>query len=151
MVPNCLWKILSLSIFLFCFSIYAWVLGGPYWLVHLTPLGGIGFVFFWLSLIWLTWRNRTFHARFEWWKNFSFYFYGWFQLLPHIGWVLAILWSPLNRTIHQGLRICRPTWLTPKFQHGLFPSLNLSYPRKFFLKMMRIMTTGECCPAKRPF
>ncbi len=32
---------------LFCGSIYVWTFGGPKWLVHLTPLGGLTFVAGW--------------------------------------------------------------------------------------------------------
>ena len=58
-LPRFIWIVLSLSILFFSFSIYLWVFSGPKWLIKLTPLGGIGFVFSWLSLTRLVWVNRV--------------------------------------------------------------------------------------------
>lgn len=57
-VPDYLWKFFCLSIFGFSFSIYCWVFGGPKWLVHITPVGGIGFVISWVLLLRLIWLNQ---------------------------------------------------------------------------------------------
>ena len=37
---------------LFCGTIYAWALGGPKWLVHVTPLGGVSLVVSWIMVAW---------------------------------------------------------------------------------------------------
>ena len=37
---------------LFCGSIYAWTFGGPKWLVHVTPFGGITLVVAWVFVAW---------------------------------------------------------------------------------------------------
>jgi len=58
-VPAYLWKTVFLSIILFCLSIYLWVFGGPYWLVRVTPFGGMGFVLSWLMLIRIIWLNSS--------------------------------------------------------------------------------------------
>jgi uncharacterized membrane protein YgdD (TMEM256/DUF423 family) len=58
-LPAYLWKMVLLSIILFCMSIYLWVFGGPNWLVRVTPFGGMGFVLSWLMLIRLTWLNLS--------------------------------------------------------------------------------------------
>ena len=57
-VPSYFWMVLSCSILAFSFSIYFWVLGGPGWLIKLTPVGGIGFVVSWLLLLRVAWINR---------------------------------------------------------------------------------------------
>ena len=57
-LPDYLWKFFCLSIFAFSFSIYCWVFGGPKWLVHITPIGGIGLVISWMLLLRLIWLNR---------------------------------------------------------------------------------------------
>ena len=57
-VPKFLAIILCASILLFSFTIYGWVMGGPNWLIKLTPAGGVGFVISWLLFIHLAWLNR---------------------------------------------------------------------------------------------
>jgi uncharacterized membrane protein YgdD (TMEM256/DUF423 family) len=42
--------LISLGVILFCFSIYAWVLGGAEGLIKVTPLGGFSFIFAWVLL-----------------------------------------------------------------------------------------------------
>jgi len=42
--------LMSLGVILFCFSIYAWVFGGPEGLIKITPLGGFSFIFAWVLL-----------------------------------------------------------------------------------------------------
>jgi uncharacterized membrane protein YgdD (TMEM256/DUF423 family) len=37
---------------LFCATIYTWALGGPKWLVHVTPLGGVTLVLSWIMVAW---------------------------------------------------------------------------------------------------
>ncbi len=37
---------------LFCGSIYAWTIGGPKWLVHITPFGGMTLVVAWVIVAW---------------------------------------------------------------------------------------------------
>jgi len=37
---------------LFCGTIYIWTLGGPKWLVHVTPLGGVTLVASWIMMAW---------------------------------------------------------------------------------------------------
>ena len=37
---------------LFSGTIYAWALGGPKWLVHVTPLGGVTLVVSWIMVAW---------------------------------------------------------------------------------------------------
>ena len=37
---------------LFCGSIYAWTFGGPLWLVHLTPFGGVTLIAAWFLTAW---------------------------------------------------------------------------------------------------
>ncbi|MEL0098865.1 MAG: DUF423 domain-containing protein, partial [Opitutae bacterium] len=56
--PRFLWIILCFSILTFSFSVYIWVLGGPDWLIQITPIGGIGFVVSWLLLLRVAWLNR---------------------------------------------------------------------------------------------
>lgn len=57
-IPSYLWKMVCCSIIFFCFTIYIWVLGGPRWMLKVTPLGGLGFIFCWLCFIRLAWLNR---------------------------------------------------------------------------------------------
>ena len=40
----------TLGTLLFSGSLYAWVLGGPKGLVHLTPIGGVTFIVGWIAL-----------------------------------------------------------------------------------------------------
>ena len=44
---------------LFFLSIYAWVLGGPFFLVKVTPWGGILFVTAWVCLAIYGWGNKV--------------------------------------------------------------------------------------------
>ncbi len=37
---------------LFCGSIYGWTFGGPSWLVHITPFGGVTLVVAWFLTVW---------------------------------------------------------------------------------------------------
>ena len=39
------------GVLLFSGSIYLWVLGGPKWLVHLTPVGGLTLIAAWLLVV----------------------------------------------------------------------------------------------------
>jgi uncharacterized membrane protein YgdD (TMEM256/DUF423 family) len=57
-MPTYLWGSFTLSIVLFSFPIYIWVLGGPRWMVQVTPWGGIGFLVSWLLLVRFAWLNR---------------------------------------------------------------------------------------------
>ena len=54
--------LISLGVILFCFSIYAWVLGGAEGLIKVTPLGGFSFIFAWVLLAihqFLTLKSRN--------------------------------------------------------------------------------------------
>jgi len=56
--------LMSLGVILFCFSIYAWVFGGPVGLIMITPFGGFSFIFAWVLLaihqfLTLTNTNKT--------------------------------------------------------------------------------------------
>lgn len=42
---------MAAGVALFSGSIYLWVLGGPKWLVHLTPVGGLTLIAAWLLVI----------------------------------------------------------------------------------------------------
>ncbi|MDA9961590.1 DUF423 domain-containing protein [Opitutales bacterium] len=44
--------VMVIGICLFCGTIYAWALGGPKWLVHVTPLGGVTLVVSWIMVAW---------------------------------------------------------------------------------------------------
>ena len=44
--------IMVIGICLFCCTIYTWALGGPKWLVHVTPLGGVALVVSWIMVAW---------------------------------------------------------------------------------------------------
>ena len=44
--------VMMAGVCLFCGSIYAWSLGGPKWLVHVTPFGGITLVVAWAFVVW---------------------------------------------------------------------------------------------------
>ena len=53
--------LMCLGVILFCFSIYAWVFGGPEGLIMVTPLGGFSFIFAWVLLainLFLTLKSR---------------------------------------------------------------------------------------------
>ena len=43
--------LMSVGVFLFSFSIYAWVFGGPDGLIMVTPFGGFSFIFAWVLLV----------------------------------------------------------------------------------------------------
>ena len=54
--------LMTLGVILFCFSIYAWVFGGPEGLIQITPLGGFSFIFAWVLLAihqFITLRRRN--------------------------------------------------------------------------------------------
>lgn len=54
--------LMSIGVILFCFSIYAWVFGGPISLIQITPIGGFSFFFAWVLLAihqFLTLRTRN--------------------------------------------------------------------------------------------
>ncbi|MBI5362559.1 MAG: DUF423 domain-containing protein [Planctomycetes bacterium] len=40
-------------------SLYAWVLGGPHWVVFVTPVGGAVLIAGWLAFAWEAWRARA--------------------------------------------------------------------------------------------
>jgi uncharacterized membrane protein YgdD (TMEM256/DUF423 family) len=42
--------LMSLGVILFCFSIYAWVFGGPDGFIMVTPFGGFSFIIAWVLL-----------------------------------------------------------------------------------------------------
>jgi len=44
--------IMVIGICLFCGTIYTWALGGPKWLVHVTPLGGVTLMVSWIMVAW---------------------------------------------------------------------------------------------------
>ena len=44
--------VMVIGICLFGGTIYAWALGGPKWLVHVTPLGGVTLVVSWIMVAW---------------------------------------------------------------------------------------------------
>jgi len=44
--------VMVIGICLFCGTIYIWALGGPKWLVHVTPLGGVTLVVSWIMVAW---------------------------------------------------------------------------------------------------
>ena len=46
---------------LFCLSIYGWVLGGPIFLIKVTPWGGILFVTSWVCLAFYALGNKKVH------------------------------------------------------------------------------------------
>ncbi len=45
------WVLLGSGVLLFSGSLYALVLGGPHWLVHVTPFGGLCLLAGWLWLV----------------------------------------------------------------------------------------------------
>ena len=57
-LPPYLWTSFALSVLLFSFPIYFWVLGGSRAWVQVTPWGGIGLFISWVLLIRFTWLNR---------------------------------------------------------------------------------------------
>ena len=57
-LPEYLWRSFAGSIMIFSFPIYIWVLGGPEWVLKLTPWGGIGLFVSWLLLSWVALLNR---------------------------------------------------------------------------------------------
>lgn len=54
-VSGWLWAV---GIILFSGSLYIWGLGGPRWLVHVTPFGGVLFLAGWLVVAVGAWRHR---------------------------------------------------------------------------------------------
>jgi uncharacterized membrane protein YgdD (TMEM256/DUF423 family) len=52
--PAGAWGMFGAGVTLFSGSLYAWTLGGPHWLVFVTPLGGVCLLAGWL---WLAWRG----------------------------------------------------------------------------------------------
>lgn len=39
-------------------SLYLYVLGGPRWLVFVTPIGGVAMIAGWIAFAWEAWRSR---------------------------------------------------------------------------------------------
>ncbi len=48
-----------IGVLLFSGGLYAWTLGGPQWLVHIVPFGGLSLIVGWLLIALAGWRIKS--------------------------------------------------------------------------------------------